>query len=262
MKICSLGDIHGKSIWKKILFGSIQNYNHWRTELNNGIVDYMDSDYPYRKYDKIIFIGDYVDSFTESNVQILNNLEDIIHFKKQYSDKVILLIGNHDSQYIKAAAGTMSGYRETMHVDLRELFTNNINLFQIAYQIDNKLWTHAGVTNKWKLNCVDGLKDEDYRFYDMTKDMDNIADLLNFMFESNNKDLYIVGKRSGGYSDMPSPLWCRPSEWEYDPLPGYQQIVGHTPSSQIKTIEINDLTSYTVIDVLDHLETIYEIILD
>ena len=69
MKTISIGDIHGRDIWK--------NVNP-------------------SKYDKIIFVGDYVDSFTISNTTILNNLLDIIEFKKSFKNKVILLLGNHD----------------------------------------------------------------------------------------------------------------------------------------------------------------------
>ena len=68
MRICAIGDIHGRNDWEKV---------------------------DPNKYDKIIFVGDYVDSFDIPTGEILKNLENIIAFKKEYYDKVILLLGNH-----------------------------------------------------------------------------------------------------------------------------------------------------------------------
>ena len=72
MKTLTVGDLHGKDVWKEI--------------------DTI-------RYDKIIFVGDYVDCFTTSNVEIKHNLEQIIRYKKDNMDKVVLLLGNHDVQY-------------------------------------------------------------------------------------------------------------------------------------------------------------------
>ena len=70
--ILSIGDTHGRGIALQIAKDNIH------------------------KVDKIVFIGDYVDSFDISPVIILHNLKEIIEFKKQYPDKVVLLLGNHD----------------------------------------------------------------------------------------------------------------------------------------------------------------------
>ena len=70
MKILVLGDIHGRTIWKNII------------EKENP--------------DKIIFLGDYVS--THDNIsadQQLSNLNNILNYKEESSDKVILLRGNH-----------------------------------------------------------------------------------------------------------------------------------------------------------------------
>ena len=70
MKILVLGDIHGRTIWK----------------------DIIEKENP----DKIIFLGDYVS--THDNIsadQQLSNLNNILNYKEESSDKVILLRGNH-----------------------------------------------------------------------------------------------------------------------------------------------------------------------
>ena len=64
MKIRVIGDLHGRDWWKrKVKTGD--------SDLN-------------------IFLGDYVDSYIVSDEGIINNLLDIIEFKKAYEDKVIL----------------------------------------------------------------------------------------------------------------------------------------------------------------------------
>ena len=121
MKTITIGDLHGRDTWKSI------NPDD---------------------YDKIIFIGDYLDSFDILPVIILHNLKEIIEFKKQYPDKVVLLLGNHDVSYIFNHSGT-SGFQKGMLWDYQHLFKSNIDLFKIAYEYKNVLWTHAGVSQGW-----------------------------------------------------------------------------------------------------------------
>ena len=65
-----IGDIHGKTIWKDI----IKKENP----------------------DKVIFLGDYVTTHEGiSSEQQISNLKEILTYKEENSDKVILLRGNH-----------------------------------------------------------------------------------------------------------------------------------------------------------------------
>lgn len=71
MKIVVIGDVHGKLIWKDIL----------------------DKENP----DQVIFLGDYVSTHgLESTEQQITNLEDILNYKRNHPDNVILLRGNHE----------------------------------------------------------------------------------------------------------------------------------------------------------------------
>lgn len=70
MKIMIVPDTHGRDFWKQAI----------------------DSD-----ADKIIFLGDYLDHYPDESTyyhDIANFLE-ILDFKKNNPDKVILLLGNH-----------------------------------------------------------------------------------------------------------------------------------------------------------------------
>ena len=102
-KILTLGDIHGRDKWMFHTHGSPHEFNHWMTMVENGVpadAEEFWKEMPYTQYDQIVFVGDYVDSFDISNVRILDNLKKILFFKKALPDKVVLLIGNHDIQYL------------------------------------------------------------------------------------------------------------------------------------------------------------------
>jgi predicted phosphodiesterase len=203
MKILTIGDIHGLTTWKEV---------------------------DPNEYDKIIFVGDYVDSYDVSNITILKNLNDIIDFKKQYSDKVILLFGNHDIQYLydEETRYKCSGYRYLMSYDLKKVFNDNKDLFQYAYQLDNVIWTHAGITEMWAKEI---LKDVDkYEYANKINELAQEKKTLN--------DIMLVGRSRGGFALTGGPLWADfNSDVKDDPITGLIQIFGHTEVDKIKIIE-------------------------
>lgn len=224
IEILSIGDVHGFDTWKK--FGDIQNL------LDNPKLKVYD-------YDYYVFVGDYVDSFTKTNMEILDNLKEIIKLKKNHKDRVILLWGNHDIQYLTSyREHGCSGYRPEAYFDLHELFRKNRNLFQLAFQIDNYIWTHAGIHRGWY----------EYEFPYKSK---NIADDLNKAFEENNKSIFNVGYMRGGRNDVGGPLWADMQETSKKPLKGYHQIVGHTRINELKRVIKDDNTSVTYIDYIE-----------
>ena len=124
MKIIPIGDIHGRQSWKYIV----------NTQA----------------FDTVIFIGDYMDSFDFSGEEQLNNLLDIIEFKKNNSDRVILLLRNHDIHYFSQRGDTStSGYNSNMAPSFQWIFDSNKDLFHMAYKYENILFTHAGFTPTW-----------------------------------------------------------------------------------------------------------------
>jgi len=272
MKIMSIGDIHGRSQWKDAIFGSTMDYEHWRREADQGIVEIMADQYPkLQSLDKIVFVGDYVDSFDIKNPEMKLNLEDIIHFKRTYPDKVVLLLGNHDIQYI-VPNQICSGYRPEMKHDFGDIFNRNIDCFQLAYyhetedpykNIKRTLWTHAGVTQGWVRMAKNFCERDNFRHKEDFKDADaiRIDELLNRMWEYRLDILFTVDGDSGGMSQWAGPLWVRPRRLTWEALEGYDQVIGHTPQRTIKTMvtEKASETQYThmidtifLIDCLEH----------
>ena len=227
MKFVTISDIHGRVDWKKI------NPN---------------------EYDKIVFIGDYVDSFDILPVEILHNLKQIVELKKQYPDKVVLLLGNHDVAYI-VPDQKCSGFQAGMLWDYKELFMSNIELFQVAYEYKNYLWTHAGVSMGF------------YKQYlsQIMKESETIGETLNRKWKESLKEkwmpLFQNSFYRGGSKAIGGPLWADKQEMVNKLPVGIHQIVGHTPVMEIKTIypKQNDLeTSVTFTDVLGAVSTRYK----
>jgi hypothetical protein len=198
MKTITVGDIHGMDSWKGI-----------------------DPD----KFDLIVFIGDYVDSFTISDGPMMINFHEIIGFRKANPNKVILLLGNHEMSYLDRKYRA-SGFRQAISDEVMLLLQGNAQLFQIAYQYKNYLWTHAGINQKFY----------DLKIHPHVSDADeNLAATLERLYHDRYYPIFEPGPERGGSSkNIGGPLWLHKSRLISRPLKGYHQIVGHTPVSGIQ----------------------------
>ena len=226
MKTISVGDTHGTNHWQSI---AVDNY------------------------DKIIFVGDYVDSFTISNLDIKDNLLNIIELKKSYPDKVVLLLGNHDLQYMfKGFEHRCSGYRPEASIDLYQIFSENKELFQVAFQIDKHIWSHAGFHKGWISQ----------RFKEHFDGINTLADVVNERFNFHKSDtevLFDVGFLRGGNDFVGGPFWLDARNLIKKPVAGLHQIVGHTRRDVIDTYRMGEVTSVTFIDVQEDTPNFYEL---
>ena len=193
---------------KFLIISDLHGRDCWQHSIKNNI------------YDKVIFLGDYVDSFDLPDKVILDNLNNIINFKINNMDNVILLWGNHEHQYRIPINSynyyKCSGYRDTMHVDLYDILTTHKNLFLNAYQYKNNIFTHAGVHQGWFTYNFKG---------DITA---NIADQLNNPISKEQQlTLHDISHYRGGCNNVGGIFWCDKKELN-KPLMGFDQIVGHT----------------------------------
>ncbi len=226
MKHLIIGDLHGKDCWKE-------------ADIN--------------RYDKVVFLGDYVDHWTLPDVDIFQNLLEIIEIKKNHPEKIILLLGNHDVQYLHYPEFLCSGFRPSMQRALTFAFKENRELFNIAYQRNNYLFTHAGVTNSWyaqflKLTLLQQIRDDD----------DTVADMLNKIEQTRERWLLHQAGASRGGCGHGGPTWADRKEMKADLLEGYHQVVGHTVIPEVEVFEHSGNTSVTFIDVLDTYTYFYE----
>lgn len=239
MKIIVIGDLHGKDNWRRI------NPDH---------------------YDKIIFLGDYVDHWTLSNVEILHNLKGVIHFKTTNPDKVELLLGNHDFQYLYGSMSDYSyicsGFRPEAYWDLYNEFSTNEALFKMAHVEANYMFSHAGITMNW-LKKHQPAMEAIYTQYNLGEGgTPKVSDLINFaqLVNRGREHLWQIGKPRGGmYGDHGSPLWADAQESRFGVIRGYNHVVGHTPLKLVKKYKVDDYTTITYCDCLDKIDAFLEI---
>ena len=120
-----IGDIHGRNVWKQLVR---------EDEIN-------------------IFVGDYLDPYPQEDITdeaAWENFREILHYRNQHPDTIILLWGNHDLHYIFPKE-RYSRYCRRNGEKMQGLYHKGLlrNL-QLSYTIgDHTLVTHAGVTKEW-----------------------------------------------------------------------------------------------------------------
>lgn len=254
-RILVIGDLHGRDVWKD--FADIKYLLKME---GNAEFDIVDLDYDY-----YVFLGDYCDAFDKTNEEIRTNLLEIIEFKKKYPKNVILLWGNHELHYVLTTPWTdsnkykCSGYRPEMKFDLYEIFNKNFDFFQMSFQIDNHLFTHAGVHKGWYKYRFEKefFKLEEYLTrmgIDYT--INNLSDKLNLAFVHKMECMFDVGHRRGGLAKVGGPLWLDKG-LANKMLDNYHQYVGHTAIKDVSIIRKDKNTSMTFLDVNHHKKTYF-----
>ena len=195
-----LGDIHGSTYWKTVV-----------------------EENPSFRY---IFLGDYLDPYEKfTRNQLINNLKEIIQLKIDRNDDVILLLGNHDLHYIRWDIDPCCRYDEAIAKDAYYLFLENKHLFAYAFQEGNRIFTHAGISEKWFFEDFGG---------DAEK---NIAEQLNHPHPDQLPALYRCGwYRGGDVNAVGGILWADIVELTdlNVPLQGYVQFVGHNRVDKVR----------------------------
>jgi hypothetical protein len=212
MKTVVIGDIHGRSVWKLIVH--------------------------LEKPDRVIFVGDYFDSFDIGGLDQLNNYKDIIAFKESGECEVVMLIGNHDYHYFREIGDQdYSGYQGLMSPSIAAVLDETRNHLQMAYQMNEFLFTHAGVSSIF----MDKAFDDEYGWK-----TENIAVDLNEMFKY-KPFTFKFGKYcdhtrfNSPYGDdvQQSSIWIRPRSLmkaNYDTLrKEIIQVFGHTQVDRVDT---------------------------
>lgn len=187
MKTVIIADVHGRDLWKQIVA--------------------QESD-----ADRFIFLGDYFDSFDISGLIQMHNFKEIVEFKEKSGKEVIMLIGNHDYHYFpEIDEDSTSGYQYRLAPVIKLLIDENRKHLQVAYRMDEFVFSHAGISSEWLDDFVPSWT------------LDNMVDEINEMFVSRPKNLCYRSYKivdsdkgewigSGGYGNetYQGPMWIRP----------------------------------------------------
>lgn len=234
-------DIHGRTFWKE----PCENVGN---------------------YDKIIFLGDYFDPYDFEDISVedaIENFKEIIEFKKDNIEKVVLLIGNHDEPYISKDYYHFSTYHcrhsYIYHNKIANLFNENIVFFNIAHAERDILFTHAGVESGWLERVVECEE----------SDISNICKAINNLQNSVDglKKLYQISSSRGGIDKYGSCIWCDVRDILLDidslqslntllrPIYRIKQVFGHTLQAfynRVGNIEFGQPVEHKNIKMLDN----------
>ena len=192
-KVLIIPDVHGRKFWHKA----------------KELID---------EVDQVVFLGDYLDPYSREGITFedaLNEFKQIIEFKEKHSDKVVLLVGNHDMHYIQLEFMNCSRLNVYRRVEIHDLFMNNIDKFQLIHEIDSYLFSHAGVYLEWT------------KKYAIT--LQELFDFKKFL-KGRWNTLEDVSYERGGWCKVGSCIWAdiRESVQNEFPVMFKKQIVGHT----------------------------------
>lgn len=202
-------DVHGRMFWRS----AVQKYPDLPT----------------------VFLGDYLDPYTYYDgilpSEALEEFNDILHFKKQNSERVTLLLGNHDVHYFDAKLN--SSRKDRMNQDkLQKLFEKNLKYLALSKYIKVKdkeyLFSHAGIITEW------------LELHFPTLDTSNIENLSSFLNDQVNdldafkkfvcETLMDISASRWGHAKYPSMVWADVEDHQCQKrrLPNSYQIFGHT----------------------------------
>lgn len=207
MRTIVIGDIHGRYIWKEIIS---------KEEANA---------------DRIVFIGDYFDTKEDiSATYQMFNFNEIINYKKENLDKVILLFGNHDFHYLINAQSRYTGFQAVNCHDISDAIHKALDdhLLQMSYVNNDIIFTHAGVSKTWCRNIL-----ETDNFIGKGSDLEYSLNEI-FKYQPNAFE-FTSGELMDKYGDevCQTPIWIRPDSLLVDKLDGFKQVVGHTSEDDI-----------------------------
>lgn len=209
-RLIAIGDIHGRDVWKKIV------------EQEVGAT-------------KEVFIGDYWDSFDIPFEEQKQNFLDLIKYKQENPQRVVLLIGNHDFHYIRSMDEQYSGYQSKHAPTIEALVCGAIARgdMQMAYSNQDYLFTHAGVTREWCLK---------YGIHAVPSEINKLFGDRPKAFKFYPGDISLSGSDRNQ-----SPIWVRPDSLLPD-MATTKQIVGHTHQKGITYCDKGELI---LIDALE-----------
>ena len=221
MKILFVGDIHNH----KYIFDDIKR---------------LDEKY---KFDRIIFLGDYVDDWGDNSYHSVDTLNTILQLKQSNSEKYTLILGNHELSYLGFPC---SGHNHILANELQDLLNSNIELFDlytIASCDNDYVCTHAGITNSYINGVISkvipGLKSNDWK---------SGLEYMNANKQENLGLLKYASHIRGGQHEYSSMIWCDKREDQYFSTQEKYwipyQIVGHTPVQTISNISDKDFMMY------------------
>lgn len=202
-----------------------------------------------REWDKVVFLGDYFDSFYNDPFNSI--LQWIEKTYNDYKDSAIWLVGNHEIHYIVEAYSKLkytrkmrdlplgcSGYsRCKAHKIKKSDFLKDVffpNLKFCHYE-NNVLFSHAGFSFK-HFAPRKGFHTNITEWQIKWKEFFSFLE-ANDYYSALNGNIWVVGRERGYSNTIGSPLWMDYNEFCDFPLQNKSQVFGHTHGKVPRTLK-------------------------
>ncbi len=192
--------------------------------------------------DKVIFIGDYFDSFGDT----LEETEQVAWWLKKSMENPnrIHLLGNHDLAYMDQNH-ICSGFSQGK---LFAIKNTKIDLTKLQHYCWAGDWlcTHAGLSNDfYRAYTLCPSKIED----DENKNVENFLHGLSTDPEGKHR-LYDCSVHRGGRNAYGGIVWC--DYEEFNDIPNVKQIFGHTHDDEVRHRQTKNAEHYCIDTGLKH----------
>lgn len=182
--------------------------------------------------ERIIFVGDIVDSYTRSVEDQIRCVELLLDLTEKANTNVECLLGNHEWSYLDPDQ-QCSGWKaatQAHFIHLAERVRKAFKPFILVKQ--DFLVTHAGLTRAmWR---------------DHKLSLENLEETLSVWSRDTKSPFFQVGCYRGGTAPYGGPLWCDFRE-EFESIRELTQVFGHTRGKGFRKRE-----NATCIDTLEN----------
>lgn len=208
-------------------------------------------------HDKVILLGDYFDAYNDTVDEAVNTAKWLRDYVVP-NDKIVALIGNHDSSYLwqNNQYFRCSGFSQLKNTAINGVLEpKHKTKFKLFYVEQKFLLSHAGFTNElWKQYSA---------FFEDTFNtkLEYVEYVLNKMAEeaviaaNDGKDhqLLAAGWDRGGFARYGGINWV---DWRnFSPIKGVNQIVGHSIHKVPQILVQKEGGGYCKKDIIEHYQT-------
>jgi predicted phosphodiesterase len=186
----------------------------------------------YKPEEEHIFVGDYCDSFSLPDIDIINTLKLVIESKAK------LLLGNHDVHYLTDAPFKCTGYRSGIASGINEIIESFFERFIPVALADEFVITHGGISIGLGIELINNTNPES-----VVKRIEvewagwvhNRKQMIHNR-SSHPSAIFNIGRARGGSHKFSGIFWADYRDEEYYGIP---QVFGHSKTDLHDIIQIS-----------------------
>lgn len=184
--------------------------------------------------DKIIFLGDYFDSFEGDTIEAIETAKWVVKTMEVLGDRALWCCGNHDVpyRYPNIVHYRCSGWTPKKCEEINKILgSEHWNKMKLCHFYQNYLFSHAGISDRVFGRGLDNVVE--------VEDVINVCEsaLLSARFGKPSMQM-MAGKSRGGSQNFGGVTWLDISEFQ--PIKSLGQVFGHSPRKAPELIQGED----------------------